>query len=88
MHYYILLQDGSRWMRADLSLDCDAPLHSSMQIYAFLSICVYTLGTPFLFGYLFFFKVVGTVSGKWVLQQQRVRSTEWAARSKQAASSS
>ena len=43
-------------MRSDFSLNCDMPIHQSMQLYASCMIFLYTVGTPSLYAYLFFFK--------------------------------
>lgn len=47
------LDDGSRILRADFTIDCDAPAHKAMQAYAAICIFVYPVGTPVLYAYLF-----------------------------------
>ena len=42
------LDDGSRYLRRDPSIDCDAPTHSLMQSYAIIMIFVWPLGVPLL----------------------------------------
>ena len=43
------LSDGTRWLRADLSIDCDSTVHVGFSIYAALMILVYPIGTPALY---------------------------------------
>ena len=43
------LSDGTRWLRADLSIDCDSTVHTGFSIYAALMILVYPIGTPALY---------------------------------------
>ena len=43
-----------RYLRTDLSVDCDTNDHRWMQCYAGSIICVYTLGVPLWLSYLFF----------------------------------
>ena len=46
------LSDGSRWLRADLSVDCDSGTHSAFQAYAGLMVLLYPIGTPLYYLYL------------------------------------
>ena len=41
--------DGEEFLRADLSLDCGAPLHATMFYYGIVTLFVYPLGVPLLF---------------------------------------
>ena len=43
------LSDGTRWLRADLSIDCDSTTHTGFSVYAALMILVYPIGTPILY---------------------------------------
>ena len=43
------LSDGTRWLRADLSINCDSTVHAGFSIYAALMILVYPIGTPALY---------------------------------------
>ena len=45
------LEDGSRWLRADLSVDCDSTAHGLATAYAVLMVLVYPVGTPLVFAY-------------------------------------
>ena len=47
------LDDGSSWLRADFSVDCNTASHTYMMLYAFVMILVYPLGTPLLYAYFF-----------------------------------
>ena len=40
------LDDGRRFLKADLSIDCDSPEHKVAEIYAFLMISVFPIGIP------------------------------------------
>ena len=40
------LSDGTRWLRADLSIDCASTVHIGFSMYAALMILVYPIGTP------------------------------------------
>jgi hypothetical protein len=53
------LDDGSRYLRRDADLDCDAPAHSLMQSYAIIMIFVWPLGVPCLysFGFWWYWRV-------------------------------
>lgn len=46
--------DGTKYLRADLSIDCDSPAHVSMTAYAVLMIFIVPLGAPALYAYLLF----------------------------------
>jgi hypothetical protein len=46
------LSDGTRWLRADLSVDCDSDIHKLASSYASLMILVYPLGTPLFYLFL------------------------------------
>ena len=43
------LSDGTRWLRADLSIDCDSTTHTGFSAYAAVMILVYPIGTPVLY---------------------------------------
>ena len=42
----IPIDDGTRWLRADLSINCDAPAHLAMTAYAWVMVAVYPFGFP------------------------------------------
>jgi len=46
------LSDGSRWLRADLSKDCNGDLHRLAQYYAVLMVLLYPIGTPLFYMFL------------------------------------
>ena len=46
------LSDGTRWLRADLSVDCDGDFHTLFRYYAGLMVIVYPLGTPLFYLFL------------------------------------
>ena len=46
------LSDGTRWLRADLSVDCDGDSHTLFRYYAGLMVIVYPLGTPLFYLFL------------------------------------
>lgn len=46
--------DGTRYLRADLAIDCDSPAHVGMLAYAIVMVLVYPLGAPALYAYLLF----------------------------------
>jgi len=50
------LDDGSSWLRADLSIDCNSSKHVAMTTYAAIMIVVYPLGAPAVYAYLLFGK--------------------------------
>ena len=50
----ITLDDETRWLRADMSLSCDDPVHRVMMVYAVLVAICFTVGTPLLYAYFFF----------------------------------
>ena len=43
------LSDGTSWLRADLSIDCDSATHTGFSVYAAVMILVYPIGTPVLY---------------------------------------
>ena len=43
------LDDGSSWLRADLSIDCNSPTHNWYVWYASCMVLVYPVGTPLLY---------------------------------------
>jgi len=45
-------EDGGKWLMADLSIDCAGPAHKLMELYAFVMILVFPLGTPLMYYYL------------------------------------
>ena len=47
------LDDGTRYLRRDASLDCDASTHSLMESYAIVMIFVWPLGVPLLYSFGF-----------------------------------
>ena len=40
------LDDGTRWLRADLSINCDGSQHQLMTYYAWLMLAIYPIGVP------------------------------------------
>lgn len=46
--------DGTRYLKADYSIDCTSPSYLIMQLYAIVMIFVYPIGTPCLYGYLLY----------------------------------
>jgi len=64
--YCVPLKDGTSWLRVDLSIQCaDASgtiaRHTTMLIFAFVMLGLHTVGTPALYGYLFFWKHKGVL---------------------------
>ena len=45
------LEDGTRWLRRDLSIDCDSPEHILMSLFAVGMFLVYPVGIPSYFAY-------------------------------------
>ena len=43
------IDDGTRWLRADLSINCDAPTHQIMTVYAWAMVVIYPIGVPVYF---------------------------------------
>ena len=56
MFYCYGREDGTSWLRVDLSLDCNTSQHYAMLAYTWIMIGVHTLGTPGIYCYLYFFK--------------------------------
>ena len=56
MFYCVPLEDGSSYLRPDLSLECSTPLHATMVIYTLIMLVLHTIGTPAIYCYLFFWK--------------------------------
>ena len=50
------LDDGTRHLRADFSIDCDSDSHALVSIFAGVMILVYPIGAPALYSYLLFYK--------------------------------
>ena len=44
--------DGTRYLRADLSINCASPAHVSMMAYAGVMLVIYPFGAPLLYAYL------------------------------------
>ena len=57
------LDDGSRYLRRDASIDCNDPFHTTMQAYAAVMICIWPFGVPLLYSF-----------GFWRVQKQRTRT--------------
>ena len=73
--YCVPLKDGTSWLRVDLSIQCaDASgtiaRHTTMLIFAFVMLGLHTVGTPALYGYLFFWKHKGVLDA---LKEQVLR---------------
>ena len=71
--YCVPLEDGTSWLRVDLSIQCVdsggatmAP-HMTMITFALVMIAVHTIGTPAIYAYLFFWKHNGVLKA---LQEQ------------------
>jgi hypothetical protein len=56
MFYCIQLEDGSSFLRVDLSLDCSTPLHATMIVFTLIMLGLHTIGTPAIYSYIFFWK--------------------------------
>ena len=46
------LSDGTRWLRADLSIDCSGDTHTLFRVYAGFMVLLYPLGTPLFYLFL------------------------------------
>jgi len=46
------LEDGTSWLRADLSIDCNSATHATYSFFASLMVIVYPIGTPTLYYFL------------------------------------
>ena len=46
----------SRYLRIDLSVDCDSDVHRAMVVYAALMVFVYPLGVPAMYAYILFYR--------------------------------
>ncbi|CAM9100679.1 unnamed protein product, partial [Laminaria digitata] len=46
------LDDGGTYLRADYSISCSTPRHSTYELYALIMVGVYPLGIPAIFGWL------------------------------------
>ena len=46
------LSDGTRWLRADLSIDCSGDTHTLFRVYAGFMFLLYPLGTPLFYLFL------------------------------------
>ena len=46
------LSDGTRWLRADLSIDCSGDMHTLFRYYAGFMVLLYPLGTPLFYLFL------------------------------------
>lgn len=49
-----VLDDSKEYLRADYTIECDSPKHEALQVYAALTILVYPVGIPVLYGVLLF----------------------------------
>jgi len=56
MFYCVGLEDGTEWLRVDLSLECSTATHSAMLAFTFVMLGLHTVGTPLIYSYLFFWK--------------------------------
>ena len=43
------LDDGTRWLKVDYSISCDGVAHWWMELYAYLMVALYPIGTPLIF---------------------------------------
>ena len=57
-------EDGSNYLRADYRIECDSEKHGEMQIYAWVMICLYTIGIPVWYTYLMFNRDMKSSSAK------------------------
>ena len=56
MFYCVELEDGTSWLRVDLSLECATEVHTAMLFFTWIMICIHVFGTPGIYAYLFFWK--------------------------------
>ena len=56
MFYCVELEDGTSWLRVDLSLECSTEVHTAMLFFTWIMICIHVFGTPGIYAYLFFWK--------------------------------
>ena len=50
------LEDGTRWLRRDLTIDCDSTEHSLFGAFAVILLFVYPIGVPCYFAYLLYWR--------------------------------
>ncbi|CBJ48858.1 polymorphic Outer membrane protein G/I family [Ectocarpus siliculosus] len=48
------LEDGTNYLRADYTIDCDSSKHKAFQVYAGFMVVVYVVGIPALYAFLLF----------------------------------
>ena len=66
--YCVPLEDGTSWLRVDLSIQCvDASggttaAHATMLAFAFVMLGLHTVGTPAIYTYLLFWKHRGVLN--------------------------
>ena len=72
------LDDGSRWLRADLTIDCASDAHTRMVVYAAVMVLVIPLGAPALYGYLLFKRHGKTLNAIKDIDIQRTKLEEQA----------
>ena len=46
------LDDGTSWLRRDLSVSCDDDAYALIRLYAIVMVLVYPIGTPLIYYYL------------------------------------
>ena len=51
-----LEEDGTSWLRVDLTLECSTATHGAMLTFTFVMLGLHTIGTPLTYAYLFFWK--------------------------------
>ena len=56
MFYCVPLEDGTSWLRIDLSLECSTGTHATMIAFTNIMIIIHVIGTPAMYSYLFFWK--------------------------------
>jgi len=65
MFYCYPLEDGTSWLRTDLSVQCTSapgvftPAHAGMLTFTFVMLIVHTIGTPAIYAYLLLWKFRG-----------------------------
>jgi hypothetical protein len=72
------LDDGTRWLRADLRIDCNSGAHVAMQGYAGVMVFVYPVGAPLLYAYLLFQVHGKTLRQVKTIEVQRIKLNEHA----------
>ena len=56
MFYCVELEDGTSWLRVDLTLECSTDAYRAMMAFTFVMLGLHTVGTPVCYAYLYFWK--------------------------------